>query len=131
MGWRPPEAAYETVSTGGRKALRLAAAQVGPGNRVDLLAIAGNSVTEVLASGTEDRMVLGHWWRAPKWSVSCASRRPVQAAVDHGTERFSAGSRRPAFPGAHGQNFLLTSMRPKGRITLNHRYNEVFSYGCP
>jgi cytosine/creatinine deaminase len=52
-----PEAAYGTVSSAGRRALGLATTQVGPGDRADLLAIAGNSVTEALASGTEDRMV--------------------------------------------------------------------------
>lgn len=52
-----PEVAYGLVSTGGRRALGLPASQVRPGDRADLLAIASQSVTGALASGTEDRMV--------------------------------------------------------------------------
>ena len=51
------EEAYRLVSEGARSAMGLPPVEVAPGLPADLLAVAGTSPREVLATGTEDRFV--------------------------------------------------------------------------
>jgi cytosine/creatinine deaminase len=49
--------AYELVSTGARAVMGLPASGIAPGGPAELLAVAGRSLQEALATGTEDRLV--------------------------------------------------------------------------
>jgi cytosine deaminase len=57
-GHLTPAKAYELVSAGARSAMGLPAVEVAPGSPCDLLAVAGSSLSEVVATTTEDRYVL-------------------------------------------------------------------------
>ncbi len=57
-GQLSPQEAYGLVSTGARKAMGLPALEIVPGSPADLLAVAGSSLREVLATATEDRVVI-------------------------------------------------------------------------
>jgi cytosine deaminase len=52
--------AYALVSTGARAAMGLPARGLAPGEPADLLAVAGGSLQEALATTTEDRLVFRH-----------------------------------------------------------------------
>ena len=59
-GQLSPEEAYRFVSSGARKAMGLPQVDVVPGSPADLVAVAGSSLREVMATMTEDRVVMRH-----------------------------------------------------------------------
>jgi len=56
-GHLTPAEAYELVSSGARSAMGLPTVEVTPGSPCELLAVAGSSLPEVVATATEDRYV--------------------------------------------------------------------------
>lgn len=52
--------AYRMVSAGAREVMGLPAGGISPGRPAELVAVAGGSLQEVLATGTEDRLVFRH-----------------------------------------------------------------------
>jgi cytosine deaminase len=57
-GHLPVDEAYRLVSTRARRAMGLPAPEVLPGSPADLVAVAGSSLREVMATATEERIVI-------------------------------------------------------------------------
>jgi len=92
-GQLSPEEAYGLVSTGARKAMGLPALDIAPGSPADLIAVAGSSLYEVLATVTEDRVVI----RGGKLVARTEVHRTYDAvaSVEAGASAQAARARRP------------------------------------
>jgi cytosine deaminase len=76
-GHLSPEEAYQSVSVRARKAMALPAIEVAPDSPADLLAIAGSSLREAMATATEERTVV----RAGRIVARTEVRRSYDAGV--------------------------------------------------
>lgn len=68
-GHLDPLEAYRLVSTGARKAMGLPEVEIAPGSACELLAVAGSSLREVIATASEDRYVISRGQLASRTSV--------------------------------------------------------------
>jgi cytosine deaminase len=80
-GHLTPQAAYRLVSSGARRAMGLPEVEVAPGSPCELLAVTGSSLTEAIATASEDRFVFSRGRLISRTSVVRHVDSPLASAL--------------------------------------------------